>query len=81
MEDSITYVGMDTHKKQHKVALIYPGQDEIIEFSIKNTVVEIRKMIKKIKQTKGVRPNSVRHSNCSLAISHSVSAFRVFYGA
>ena len=51
MEDSITYVGMDTHKKQHKVALIYPGQDEIVEFSIKNTVVEIRRMVKKIKKT------------------------------
>ena len=51
VEDSITYVGMDTHKKQHKVALIYPGEDAIIEFSIKNTVVEIRKMVRKIKRT------------------------------
>jgi hypothetical protein len=51
VEDSITYVGMDTHKKQHKVALIYPGQDEIVEFSIKNTVVEIKRMVKKIKKS------------------------------
>ena len=38
MENTITYVGMDTHKKQHKVALHYPDQEEIIEFTVKNTV-------------------------------------------
>ena len=54
MRNSITYAAMDTHKKQHKVALLYPGDDEIIEFTIKNTASEIRKMVKKIKkQTSG----------------------------
>ena len=41
---------MDTHKKQHKVALLYPGNDEIIEFTIKDTASEITKMVKKIKK-------------------------------
>jgi len=34
MENTITYVAMDTHKKQHKVALHYPCQEEIVEFTI-----------------------------------------------
>ena len=48
MENTITYVAMDTHKKQHKVALHYPCQEEIVEFTINNSVRDIRKMVKKI---------------------------------
>ena len=50
MENIITYVGMDTHKKQHKIALHYPGQEEIIDFTINNTVGDIKKMLNKIKR-------------------------------
>ena len=50
MENIITYVGMDTHKKQHKIAFNHPGQEEIVEFTINNTIRDIRKMIKKIKK-------------------------------
>jgi transposase len=50
MENNITYVGMDTHKKQHKIALHYPRQEEIVEFTINNTVRDIKKMVKKIKK-------------------------------
>ena len=50
MENIITYVGMDTHKKDHKVALLYPGDEQIIQFVVKNNVREIRKMVKKIKK-------------------------------
>ena len=50
VKDSITYVAMDTHKKEHKVALIHPGDDEIVQFSIKNTLAETRKMVRKIKK-------------------------------
>jgi len=42
---------MDTHKKQHKVAFHYPYQEEILKFTINNTVRDINKMVKKI--TKG----------------------------
>ena len=48
MENTITYVAMDTHKKQHKIALHYPCQEEIVEFTINNTVRDIKKMVKKI---------------------------------
>jgi len=50
MENSITYVAMDTHKKQHRIALVYPNDEQIIEFSVKNTPTEIRKMVRKIKR-------------------------------
>ncbi len=48
MPNSITYVAMDTHKKQHRIALKFPGQEHLIEMSILNNVREITKMVKKI---------------------------------
>jgi transposase len=50
MENIITYVAMDTHKKQHNLALYYPGQEEIVELTINNTLRDIKKMVKKIKR-------------------------------
>ena len=41
---------MDTHKKDHKIALRYPGQKEIVTLTIKNTASEISKMVKRIKR-------------------------------
>ena len=39
---------MDTHKKEHNVALHYPGQEEIVRFTVRNTARDIAKMAKKI---------------------------------
>jgi len=50
VKNSITYVAMDTHKKQHRVAIAYPNDEVIVEFSVKNTPSEIRKMVRKIKK-------------------------------
>ena len=50
MNNSITYIAMDTHKKQHSVALLYPNDEKVIQFSVKNTPAEIRKMVRKIKR-------------------------------
>ena len=50
MENSITHVAMDTHKKEHKVALHYPGGEQIVQFAVKNTARDIKKMVKKIKK-------------------------------
>jgi len=50
MENTITYVAMDTHKKQHKIALNYPYHEEIVEFTINNIVRDIKKMVNKIKK-------------------------------
>jgi len=48
MKNQITYVAMDTHKKQHQIALQYPGQTEIVAFTIANTLRDLQKMVKKI---------------------------------
>jgi len=50
MENTITYVAMDTQKKQHKVAFILPGSDEIIEMVVANTIREVSRMVRKIKK-------------------------------
>lgn len=50
MDNILTYVAMDTHKKQHNVAVILPGSAEIIEMVVANTVREIGRMVKKIKK-------------------------------
>ncbi len=50
MENTITYVAMDTHKKQHTIALHYPCQEEIVEFTINNTERDIKKMVNKVKK-------------------------------
>jgi transposase len=48
MENTITYVAMDTHKKEHKIALHYPGQEEIVNLTVRNTSSEVSKMVRKI---------------------------------
>ena len=48
MENSITYVGMDTHKKQHTVASHYPGQEQVVSLTVRNTSCEISKLVRKI---------------------------------
>ncbi len=50
MENTITYVAMDTHKKEHKVALHYPGNEQIAQFVAKNTARDIKKMVNKVKK-------------------------------
>ena len=50
MDNSITHVAMDTHKKQHAVALAYPDTGEIQVFTVKNLVKDIKKMVKKIQR-------------------------------
>jgi len=47
---SITYVGMDTHKKEHSVAICYPGQEEIVRLTVRNTVRELGKLVKRIRK-------------------------------
>ena len=54
MNTSITYVGMDTHKKEHTVAVNYPGHEEIARFTVRNTPAEIRKLVTRVgKQAPG----------------------------
>ncbi len=53
MKEIITYVAMDTHKKQHRVAVVYPDSGEMQEFTVKNTAKDIAKMVRQIKKRAG----------------------------
>ena len=50
MKDSITYVALDAHKKEHKVAMLPPGSDVIEEWVVKNQPREIKRMVKRIRR-------------------------------
>ena len=50
MNTSITHVAMDTHKKEHTVAVGYPGQTKPEIMTVANTVVEIRRMVRRIQK-------------------------------
>ena len=50
MKDSITYVALDAHKKEHKVAILLPGSDTIEEWVVKNQSREIKRMVKRIRK-------------------------------
>ena len=48
MDNCTTYVAMDTHKKQHAVAVLDRNTGEIRQFSVKNTSRDIAKMVKRV---------------------------------
>ena len=50
MHDSTTYVALDAHKKEHKVAMLLPQVDMPQEWKVVNTAVDIRKMVRRIRR-------------------------------
>lgn len=50
MNTSITHAAMDTHKKEHVVALAYADTGEIEVFKVLNTVKQIKKMVKRVQR-------------------------------
>jgi transposase len=48
MKDSTTYVALDTHKKEHAVALLLPGVDDPEVWTIPNTKRDVRRMVRRI---------------------------------
>ena len=75
MSNNITYVAMDTHKKQHAVALHYPGQEEIVRFTVRNTAKEITKMTRKIvKQAPGEVEFCYEAGVCGFVLKRRIEA-------
>ncbi len=67
---------MDTHKKQHKIALHYPCQEEIVEFTINNTVRDIKKLVKKItKQAPGGVEFCYEAGVCGFTLKRRIEQF------
>ena len=53
MENTITKVAMDTHKKQHTIAYLSLETGETEVFTVKNTTKDIKKMDKKLSRQLG----------------------------
>ena len=54
MNNSTTYVGMDTHKKEHTLAVHFPRSPELVLLTVKNNARDIARVVKKItKQAPG----------------------------
>ena len=50
MRTNITHVAMDTHKKEHSVAVVYADTGELQVFTVRNTAKDITKMVKKVQR-------------------------------
>ena len=50
MDNSITYVAMDTHKKQHVVSWADPATGELETFTVRHTVKDLTKMVKRLQR-------------------------------
>jgi transposase len=76
MENIVTYVGIDTHKKTHKLAVCYPSAGEIVEFSINNTVGDIKSVVKKImKQAPGEVRFCYEAGVCGFTLKRKIESF------
>lgn len=53
MSDFTTYVALDVHKKEHKVAMLLKGGKNPEEWTVKNQDKEIKRMVKRIKKRSG----------------------------
>ena len=50
MKTSITHVAMDTHKKEHIVAIVYGDTGERVLLTVRNTAKHITKMVNKLQR-------------------------------
>jgi transposase len=50
MDESISFVGMDVHKKMHKIAMLLPGSEEPIEWAVANRPDAIHRMVRRVKK-------------------------------
>lgn len=53
MNQGTTFVGMDAHKSQIFVAVLYPGRKDAVEWQLANEAAGVRRMVRKIKREAG----------------------------
>ncbi len=74
----ITYVAMDVHKKQHSIAMLLPGADKPIEWTIHNNDREIKRMVKRLEK---VAPGQIEicyeAGVCGFALQRKLSTQRI----
>lgn len=75
VETSITYVAMDTHKKEHTVAWRHPGQEEVLRFAVKNTASDIARMVRRIsKEARGEIVFCYEAGVCGFALKRRIES-------
>ena len=50
MNDCTTHVGLDAHKKEHKVAMLLPDSDSAQQWTVKNERLELKRMVRRIQR-------------------------------
>jgi transposase len=50
MSDSTVYIGLDTHKKEHKAAVFAPGCDQPQEWTVRNESAEIERWVRRMQR-------------------------------
>jgi len=75
MDESTTFLGMDVHKKQHKIAMLLPGSDEPAQWTVNNEPDAIRRMVRRAKK---LAPGPVEFSYeagvCGFALQRLIEA-------
>jgi transposase len=78
MKDSITYVGLDTHKKQHSVAMLLPDSDDPIVWTIQSDASATRRMVRKVtRQAPGPVLVGYECGVCGFALHRQITALGV----
>jgi transposase len=75
MKESTTYVALDTHKKEHAVALLLPGAEDPEVWEIRNTKRDVRRMVRRIlKRAPGQVTFCYEAGVCGFALQRQIEA-------
>ena len=75
MDEGITYVGMDSHKKTIQVAMLLPGVDKPVEWRVANEPKAIRRMVKKVsRQAPGEVRSCYEAGPCGYSLQRTIHA-------
>ena len=78
MKESITFIALDTHKKEHQVAMLLAGETQVRQWRVLNQAQEIRRMVKKIqKQASGAVKCCYEAGPCGFELQRKLTALGV----
>jgi transposase len=73
MREMTTYVSLDAHKKEHRVAMMLPGEETLQEWTIRNEPREVARMVKRIqKQAPGPVEVCYEAGPCGFALQRQI---------
>jgi transposase len=75
VKNSITLAAMDTHKKDHSVAVIYPDTGELEEFTVRNNVQDVTRMARRVAKKAGGKVKFCYEAGvCGFTLQHWIQA-------